>query len=409
MQTSPLIFRRVAQAAALHHSLTPLQGPLDKALANHFRQHKKFGSQDRAWLRNLLFAYWRWFGWVQRQPLERGLLLGYLLDGHQIGPEVHAWAVREGLSLADLQGCECPDSFTFTKKLSWIQGLGIAVTAQEVNPLWLPDWGGEQIAVQQEQAPLWLRLQGANPGQLLAELAQQSAQGWLHPQLATACRVAGRVNLEQLSSYRLGLVEVQDLHSQMVGLACNPQPGETWIDLCAGAGGKALQLASLQQGQGQVIGLDIRPAPLEEAASRRRRSGMRNLSFALWDGQTLPKLPACRGVLVDAPCSGSGTWRRAPDLRWRFQPSQLPELAATQTRLLELGSSLVEPGGRLVYATCSLLAEENQIVVQGFLARHPEFHLQPPHLPLASEASAPGLTFWPPGGDGIYLAVMARA
>ena len=268
MQPNPLILRRVAQTLAVHQALTPLTGPLDRALAAHFRQHKKFGSKDRNWIRTALFAYWRWFGWLKDQPPSKALLLGYLLDGNQIGPEEHAWALAEGLTLADLLGCECPDSFTFTKKLSWIQGLGIAVTAQEVNPLWLPDWGGEQIAVQQEQAPLWLRLQGANPGQLLAELAQQSAQGWLHPQLATACRVAGRVNLEQLSSYRLGLVEVQDLHSQMVGLACNPQPGETWIDLCAGAGGKALQLASLQQGQGQVIGLDIRPAPLEAVSSQ---------------------------------------------------------------------------------------------------------------------------------------------
>ncbi|MFO7610035.1 MAG: RsmB/NOP family class I SAM-dependent RNA methyltransferase, partial [Candidatus Krumholzibacteriia bacterium] len=186
---------------------------------------------------------------------------------------------------------------------------------------------------------------------------------------------------------RDGRVDVQDLASQRIGQAVDAQPGQVVWDCCAGAGGKSLQLAALLEGKGAVHATDLYENKLKDLRKRARRAGWANLRAGLWDGDRLPDFgPEVdrRGgfdrVLVDAPCSGSGTWRRHPDGRLRFAADQLPDLAAVQASLLETAAGAVRPGGLLVYATCSWFTAENEDVVAGFLAARPEFALREQRL-----------------------------
>ncbi len=221
--------------------------------------------------------------------------------------------------------------------------------------------------------PLWLRL--ADPARRRDLLAELEGQGFLVGDEADgALAVSGPRGVFELPSYRSGLVDVQDLASQRIGRAVDARPGQTVWDCCAGAGGKSLQLAAALGGKGAVHATDLYENKLKDLRRRARRAGWANLRASVWDGAAVPAFGPeieSRGgfdrVLVDAPCSGSGTWRRHPDGRLRFAADQLPDLAAVQTSLLALAAEAVRPGGLLVYATCSWFAAENEDVVAAFM------------------------------------------
>ncbi|MBE0565786.1 MAG: RsmB/NOP family class I SAM-dependent RNA methyltransferase, partial [Krumholzibacteria bacterium] len=226
---------------------------------------------------------------------------------------------------------------------------------------------------------------GARRAAVLAELA---GQGFLVvEERSPALAVVGPKGIYELACHRDGLVDIQDLASQQIGLAVDARPGQTVWDCCAGAGGKSLQLAAAMQGKGAVHATDLYENKLKDLRRRARRAGWANLRAGLWDGDRLPDFgPEVLGrggfdrVLVDAPCSGSGTWRRHPDGRLRFAPDQLPDLAAVQQSLLVTAAEAVRPGGLVVYATCSWFRAENEDVVAAFLAARPEFALRAQQL-----------------------------
>ncbi len=197
---------------------------------------------------------------------------------------------------------------------------------------------------------------------VLAEEGIVTEPGRLAPE---ALIVQGRANLFGSRAWREGLFEVQDEGSQLIASACEAKPGERWLDLCAGSGGKTLALAAALQGRGQLVATDVDANKLDNLRARLQRNGVENVEvIQLEPGDEARALGSRQfdGVLVDAPCSELGTLRRHPDLRWRIQPSSMDSLPGLQRSLIELGRTQLAPGGRLIYATCTLRRAENEEV-----------------------------------------------
>ncbi|GIL41580.1 RsmB/NOP family class I SAM-dependent RNA methyltransferase [Roseiterribacter gracilis] len=194
-------------------------------------------------------------------------------------------------------------------------------------------------------------------------------------------RVVGRPSIMAHPLYRDGAIEIQDEGSQLVALLVGAQPGHQVVDLCAGAGGKTLAMAASMENKGRVIATDVLDGRLQRAKLRFRRAGAHNIETRAITGETDPWIKRHKQrfdrVLVDAPCTGTGTWRRNPDMRWRQLGPGLETLVPLQARLLDSAARLVKPGGRLAYATCSMLIDENAAQIEGFLARNPGFRVVP--------------------------------
>ena len=230
-------------------------------------------------------------------------------------------------------------------------------------------------------------------------------------------RVAGRRNVTATAAFRNGLVEIQDEGSQIVALLADAHPGQTVADYCAGAGGKTLALAMTMENKGRLTACDVHDKRLDGAIRRLRRAGVHNAEphlLAPGDKWAKRHAGAFDRVLVDAPCTGTGTWRRNPDARRRLTAGDVTELVAKQAAILDQAASLVHRHGKLVYATCSVLDEENEAQVTGFLNRHPEFTLLPlaAAWPLPSPPPCVGdvLSLSPArhGTDGFFAAVLVR-
>ena len=240
----------------------------------------------------------------------------------------------------------------------------------------------------QKRPPMWLRAQTPNVSALIADLNRSGFAAEQLPFSPNSLKIAdARGSLYNTPEFLAGKFEIQDFSSQCIGRACMPQPGESWWDVCAGGGGKSLQLADMMQRRGTVYSTDIRAYKLEDLKRRAARAAFPNIRCAEWDGTrpTGSKAGLFDGVLVDAPCSSSGRWRRNPDGRWTTPLSRVEELTGIQSRILENASAGVRKGGVLVYATCSLFERENEKVVLDFLSRHPGFRLEPFRSPDGTE------------------------
>ncbi len=254
----------------------------------------------------------------------------------------------------------------------------------------LPDWLlphlaarfgeaiGPEMAAMEAPAPLDLRvnlLRGTRPG-AMAALAAEGIIAEPTTLSPWGLRVAGRRPVTAGAAFQSGLVEIQDEGSQLVAALVGAQPGMRVADWCAGAGGKTLALAMTMENRGQLLACDVHDRRLEGAVRRLRRAGVHNVERHLivaGDKWAKRRAATFDRVLVDAPCTGSGTWRRNPDARLRLLPVDLDELLPKQAAILDDAARLVRPGGRLIFATCSLLLEENEAQVDAFLTRHPEF------------------------------------
>ena len=345
---------------ALVEALRFLQ-PADLVLRRFFAAHREMGRRDRAELAELVFDVLR----------NRRLYA----------------------SLAQSAGGSLPARMlALSRERARIRTEGLA---PEIR-LSLPDWLYRRLAARMPKAeleslgaallkpaPLDLR---ANllKGDRDAALAALRAEGIDCEPSAVApqgIRVAGKPALERTRAFNDGLVEVQDCGSQLIALLCAPRRGQTVVDFCAGAGGKTLALAALLRGSGQVFACDVSVGRLQRLRPRLARSGASNVQPYGIDSELDPKLERLAGradvVLVDAPCSGTGTLRRNPDLKWRMDDSGVDELSVRQGSILAAAARLVRPGGALVYATCSLLDEENDAVRRAFEAAHPGWTVEP--------------------------------
>ena len=283
-----------------------------------------------------------------------------------------------------------------------------------VAPVWLEQAltasgldGPEQRALL-DRAPLDIRING-----LKAALAELPEPGEPTP-APFARRYPPGTPVEQWQAYLAGAIEVQDAGSQLVCAAVGAQPGEAVVDLCAGAGGKTLALAAAMDNRGTLLACDADRARLSRLPPRAERAGVTIATTRLLDGgREAAALADWAGradaVLVDAPCSGTGTWRRNPEARWRLDERELARLTVLQARLLDVAAALVRPGGRLIHVVCSLLDAEGADQVSGFLARHPGWRA----APLALGAGRPRgdgvrLTPYHDGTDGFFVARQER-
>jgi 16S rRNA (cytosine967-C5)-methyltransferase len=413
-----------AHAAQVLAAIVEGPTPADRQMDRHFRANPRLGARDRGAIAEVVYACLRRFG----------------LPRHLIGAAgpADAWLavhlLREGLSARALEQLRYRggDALAAPGLAARLRALDQATLPRPVR-LDLPDWllarldaqlGADDAealaAALQRPAPLDLRI---NPLRSDRETvrARLAAEGQVlepTPYSPLGLRRADRAPLFQTAAFRDGLFEVQDEGSQLLGLLVEARRRETVVDYCAGAGGKALQLAAQMANTGAVYALDVAAHRLERIRPRLRRAGVDNVQPIAITGADDPRVGRLRGkadrVLVDAPCSGTGTLRRNPDIKWR--PLDLGALTAGQRAILEAEAALVRPGGRLVYATCSLLREENEDVVEAFLAAHPRFHLALVSDILARRqvvlpATGDCLRLWPHrhGTDGFFAAAMENA
>jgi 16S rRNA (cytosine967-C5)-methyltransferase len=422
--------RAASQAARLLEVLRHLEGevaegrPADAALTRFLRQHREMGSRDRRLVSTTAFACFRWRGWSGSVATEGPIaaVRAALLDGLQAAPDalVH---LATGTDLA--AALDAPPGFQ-----------GLDDRAAWVSKAWkpgarpadlVPAWAAESLAVAgdadravftarwiealQDRPPLWLRADGMTGGDLAAAVRRLGPTAVAHARLESAVRVDGHPALPDLERDTGAKFDVQDLASQVVGAVCAPQPGESWWDACAGAGGKTLDLRSRMANRGYLRATDVRPRALGEARRREDRLGRAGIDWRVHDAALPP--PDARtfdGVLVDAPCSGLGTWSRAPDARWRTGPADVDRLAKTQGAILGNAAGAVRPGGTLVYAVCSLTRAETHGVVDAFLAERPDFAPAPVPHPLHGGPPAARLWVWPWDGPciGMFVARLAR-
>jgi len=246
--------------------------------------------------------------------------------------------------------------------------------------------------------PVWLRiLRPAAASNLRTELAEARFQ---FQEVGQAWSAQGEGGIFELPSYRAGNFDIQDFASQGIGDAVDAQPGDFVWDCCAGAGGKSLQLAAALEGAGTIMATDLHEGKLKDLRRRAKRAGFENITATVWDGKSVPDFGEQvrdRGgfdrILIDAPCSGSGTWRRNVDGRLRIMPDDLTRWTDVQSSLLELVKSALRPGGRLVYATCSWFPAENEDIVTTFMAANPDWNLDSQCLGGNPDANS-DTTFW---------------
>jgi 16S rRNA (cytosine967-C5)-methyltransferase len=284
------------------------------------------------------------------------------------------------------------------------------LAAQALVDLFDPLVGADEAAAMLARAPLDLRANRlkATRDDLVAlfpdgEPIPGADDGWRLPPETAAI---------QHPAYADGAFEVQDAASQYASAALDAAPGQTIVDLCAGAGGKTLAIASLTANEADILACDTNRARLQQLAPRAERAGATRIETRLLNpGQEAAMLAEHMAkadrVFVDAPCSGSGTWRRSPELRWRLTPARLERHLADQAKLLDLGAELVAPGGKLLYATCSIIAREGRAQVDEFLTRHPGWSADADYLPAGIGRAAGGGFLLTPAHDrcdGFFLA-----
>jgi 16S rRNA (cytosine967-C5)-methyltransferase len=384
--------RRRARLAALQSVRAAVQEgyPADQALQRFLRGHPEFGSRDRRDLNQAVFSWFRWRGWLPEraeaasEDLDTALWLDEALAQDPAGGMEElaaAFATHVGRADPPAMGALFPEAVRSEPALTEATARALQRRPNTVLRLRPPQGEGLSAALQDA---------GLGPHR--------------HDRLPQALSLAPSGRLQDILRRHPDAAEVQNLASQAVGLVCAPQPGQRWWDVCTGAGGKALHLQDLAANRLDVLGSDIRASILEEA---RRRQGARRLRWATLDPTRDPPPPGpFDGVLVDAPCSGLGTWARHPDARWRLPEGEVARLAALQCALLTAAARTVRPGGALIYAVCTFTEAETHGVRRDFSAAHPAFAPDPFPDPLDGSPT-PGWTLIAPeraGGDAMFIA-----
>jgi 16S rRNA (cytosine967-C5)-methyltransferase len=386
--------------------------PADQAMSAYFRSHRNLGQQDRAFIAETAFAVLR-----RKRSLEAAA-------GSAVPRDL---AIAALVRVFGLSGRALDRDADLAARVKAFAGRELPAAIQAD----LPDWLWERLVGTygaQEAAAIAQSLLGAAPLDLrvnLAKLAREEALA----QLALECaptmlspagiRLKGKPAINRHPLFLAGAVEVQDEGSQLLAYLMAPRRGEMIADFCAGAGGKTLALSMLMHGTGRIYAMDVSEKRLRELAPRAARAGISNVHPIVLASESDVRAKRLAGkldrVLVDAPCSGFGTLRRNPDLKWRHDAAAVSELAAKQTRILNAAAKLLKPGGRLVYATCSILPEENEAVVDAFAAGHAEFKALSCAELLKTQRVAldtgERLRLWPHrhGTDGFFAAAFQRS
>ncbi|HZR21816.1 MAG TPA: RsmB/NOP family class I SAM-dependent RNA methyltransferase [Verrucomicrobiae bacterium] len=355
--------------------------PADAVLRQEMRTQHGATRAQATEISRLVFSYYRWLGWLDE---------------------------RQELSARLLQAADLAENFAHRPQ---------DFSDRELTQRSVPAWIGEEIEIipefaraLQTEPRLWLRARPGEGASLAKALrhCQVLGNGILSDTLA----YHGREDLFQSPQFHAGAFELQDVSSQAVGWLCSPHPGQTWWDCCAGEGGKLLHLSDLMRNQGLIWASDRAQWRLRKLKRRAARARVFNYRAELWDGGArLPTKTRFDGVLLDAPCSGTGTWQRNPHARWTLVREDIKELADLQLRLLRHAASAVKPGGQIFYSVCSLARSETIGVVEGFEKAVPGFvpiRLTNPLVPGNGETEV--LFLWPQqvNGNGMFVAGWTR-
>ena len=375
----------------------------DKAVEAALKRDRRWGSRDRKFVAETIYDIVRWkrlYAEIAdvKEPFDRPNLWRIF----------SVWCVLKGIPLPDWNQIEPTptrrikgrfDELSKIRKFresipDWMDEVGI----QELGePLWTAE-----LAALNKQAEVILRTNTLKikRKELQSRLRSENIITELLPEHQDALKLTERANVFKTVSFKEGLFEVQDASSQLVAPYLDVHAGMKVVDACAGAGGKTLHLASLMQNKGQLVAMDIYESKLKKLKIRARRNGVHNVDIKVIDStKPIKKLYGkADRVLIDAPCSGLGVLRRNPDSKWKLQPEFLDSIRKTQQDILSRYSKMLKVGGKLVYATCSVLPSENQEQVKTFLEANKEFKLLKDQKVLASES----------GYDGFYMALLER-
>jgi 16S rRNA (cytosine967-C5)-methyltransferase len=407
--------------------------PLDATVGDYMRARRYIGAKDRADIVERVYGITRArarLGWhLQRcgaedTPRARVLAFAVLAEGRRPGELA---ALFDGGKFAPAPLAEAEKALLAALPASG--GLEDAAMPPAVRVECPPEYedalrarfGADfeaEMAAMIAPAPLDLRVNiwRGSREEAQASLVKDGVKTAETPFSPWGLRAENKAFLSRTKAFVKGAVEIQDEGSQLIALMCAPLPGQHVLDYCAGAGGKTMALAAAMKNKGRIVAMDIEANRLEKARPRFRRAGVHDIieTRALGDEKNRKWLRRQKetfdAVLVDVPCSGTGTWRRNPDTRWRAYGPALDALLLTQAEILEKVAKAVKPGGRLVYATCSLLPAENEEQVGKFLAAHPEFEALPVDEKLRGAAGGPYMHLSPlrHNTDGFFAAVLIR-
>lgn len=338
------------------------------------------GAQDRALIAETVFGILRhrfFLESLSKQTTPRALVLAYLVKFQGMNLREFSGMISEAETkwLAEIKAIK-PDAASLEIRAEFPEWL-----VKKLQDFMIDDEIVELGVSLQQSAPLDLRVNTflAKREQVLETLRQDGIEAQPTPYSPCGIRLNGKPAINRHPLFLSGHIEVQDEGSQLLGYLLAPKRGEMVVDFCAGAGGKSLLLGALMHSKGRLYAFDISEKRLNNLKPRFKRSGLSNLHAQRIDSENDSKIKRLAGkidrVLVDAPCSGLGTLRRNPDLKWRQSPQSIEELKTKQAAILTAAADLLKPGGRLVYATCSFLPEENQQLIQDFLSTHPQFKL----------------------------------
>jgi 16S rRNA (cytosine967-C5)-methyltransferase len=408
------------EASTLLVEVLKFAAPADVLLSAYFRHNPKLGSQDRGQIADCVYGV-----------LRRLLALRWLMPETTPRMLLALWLTRfQGINLRELE------SFIREKEraeLAEIRSKSLDEAPLAVHAE-LPEWVVQALRAShddaailalgrslQTSAPLDLRVNTLKDSReaVLELLTKHGIDAQATPYSPWGIRIKTPQDLSRHVLFKKGVFEVQDEGSQLLALLVGARRGEMVADLCAGAGGKTLALGTAMASSGRLYAFDISEKRLAKLAPRLKKSGLSNVTVQLINSENDTRIKRLAGkldrVLIDAPCSGLGTLRRNPDLKFRQTPGTLASLTRTQASLIRAGAKLLKPGGRLVYATCSLLDAENQAIVSAFLAEHPEFKLLPARDVLAAQrieldtGETLQLTPAAHGTDGFFAAVLEKA
>jgi 16S rRNA (cytosine967-C5)-methyltransferase len=379
----------IRQTAVVLSNLLDFNSPADAKLGDFFKNNRDLGTKERAFVAESVYGV-----------LRRLRFLSTVTANDENDPDdarklILAWLLRvQGMSIQKLEPMltEQQKEWALAIKAKPTENLPLAVQADVRDWLWekLVAQYGEAEALtiarsMHEQATLDLRvntIKGTRED-VMAKFISENTSGETNiaptPYSPIGIRMPLRLNISRHVLFTEGKIEVQDEGSQLLAHLVAPKRGQMVADFCAGAGGKTLAMGALMRNTGRLYAFDISEKRLNNLGKRLKRSGLSNLNAQLITSEADPKLKRLNGkfdrVLVDAPCSGLGTLRRNPDLKWRQMPEDVAELTIKQTAILNRAAKLTKAGGRLIYATCSLLRDENEAIAEAFLASHPEFKL----------------------------------
>ena len=375
-----LTLHQVDMAIAALRAVLQLKGPADGVLRNFFRENHKLGVNDRSFIADTVFGVLRHFfslKYITGTTTPRPLFLAYLVK-------------FRGINLRELMPFITE---TEIKRLVKIKAVRLDSLPSAIRTE-LPEWLVEKIQAKmpdtdiltlglslQQPASLDLRVNTliANRNDVLTELIKDGIDAKTTLYSPIGIRLVRKSTIQNHDMFIAGKIEIQDEGSQLLGYLLQPKRGEIVVDFCAGAGGKALMMGALMSSKGRIYAFDVSEKRLNNLKPRLKRSGLSNL-FPRWiSNENDVRVKRLTGkvdrVLVDAPCSGLGTLRRNPDIKLRQTPQNLEETKRCQEAILTSSAKLLKPGGRLVYATCSFLPEENQEIIENFLATHTQFTL----------------------------------